>query len=152
MIKSLDNSTNPESATLILPSAQSKTEQYHNPHIISTAERIPSSAGSAPHSLPSVVPFKGSSNIPPNSTLELSPVSRAISNHMSQSSVQTPEPTPLDSVPSQFNPPPGSRLLAFARPPAAATKPQPVANNANVSLNGKPQIMTECFMILANER
>jgi hypothetical protein len=57
-------------------------------------------------------------------------------NHTPQDSVQTLERVSLDSLPSQFNPPAGSRLLAFARTSSGTAKPGPMINNPNVSSNG----------------
>lgn len=99
-------------------------------------EHIASPLGVTPHSLQSILGSKQSSGVPPNSSSEPQPVSRMVFNHTPQDSVQVPERASADPMPSQFNPPPGSRLLAFARTQGGAAKSQPVTNNPNNPLNG----------------
>lgn len=67
----------------------------------------------------------------------MTPVSsRAPEQALPEASTQNIERSALDSVSPQFNPPPGSRLLAFARAPSG-TRSQIGGNSPSLSTNGE---------------
>ncbi|KAF5377658.1 hypothetical protein D9615_005256 [Tricholomella constricta] len=104
----------PEGLNVSSPSAQSQV----SPPTLPQSEACSTSATATPNSLLSLLGSKEH----PNSANTI-PFQEA------------PQNTSHDFTP-QFNPPPGSRLLAFARTPAAAPRLQNSNNSSGVSQNG----------------
>ncbi|KAF9458197.1 hypothetical protein BDZ94DRAFT_1271270 [Collybia nuda] len=110
-----------------LPQGVSRDVRFDQNHVIlePPGERVPSPS-KVSHNLSSGVPMP--SNLPQ--------ASRIVFNHPPQDSAQGIERMTVDPVSPQFNPPPGSRLLAFARMPSNTVKLPSITHNPNIPLNG----------------
>ncbi|RDB29623.1 hypothetical protein Hypma_015351 [Hypsizygus marmoreus] len=133
--------TSNDTPALSPPSQASQPAQTPAP--LQQSELHTLSTPSLPHSLLSLLGAKEPSNMSASSSdvhsnkSRTPPSSKVVASHATQENAFLSLERPaLDSVPPQFNPPPGSRLLAFARTSSAATKPQTTNNLPTVPPNG----------------
>ena len=115
------------------PTAQSLAE--HSSRLDTKMTPLPqpdiASPSARPHSIFDYKESPDSTPNPPSASLELPiggsnaplPSQSTLSHTLQEPDVADMERTP-SAIPPQFNPPQGSRLLAFARTPSATARPQ----------------------------